>query len=164
MRDLLPAVVVLALLTGCYGAATPESCRAKYVRDRKGDGVRDTYEACLARAQAAEEGIPEDVGKLRQRVTFETGCGAVQMTTLEFTGKRATLVGANACGRRLMYRRELRRHLGMRSTRNTEWQLVADSAAVPTQATPAVQVNTNIMLSPGSSLVVGRDEGNPYSD
>lgn len=87
------------------------------------------------------------------------------MTTLEFTGRHATLVGARACGRRLMYQRELRRHFGMRSTRNSEWALVADSAAVPAQPAPAVQVNTNIVVPPASSAIIGPSgDGNPYAD
>lgn len=50
----------------------------------------------------------------------------------------------------------------MRSTRNSEWALVAGSAAVPAQPAPAVQVNTNIVVPPASSAAMGPSgDGNP---
>lgn len=121
------ALVLIALgvaLGGCYGRATPESCYKKYVTNKRGDHYRDTYEACLARAKAREEGLPDELAQLREVVAFETGCSNVMLKPLEFAGKVVTLVGANACGMRRMYRRGLRRHMGVR-THKGMWVLVA---------------------------------------
>jgi len=152
-RALWAALSLLLLAGGCYGAATKESCRQKYLKDRKGNDTRDTYEACLARAEMRESGLPEHMRELRDRVAFETGCERVSLTPLEYTGKLLTRVGANACGRKLVYSRALRRSLGMRTARNTHWELVADSAAPLPVAAPAIQVN-----------VVNTASVNPYAD
>ena len=129
-------------LASCYGKATPESCHAKYVRDKRGDAVRDTYERCLERASTDADRNSIDLADLKRRVAFETGCSTPTVTPLEFDGKLVTLVGANACGRRLAYRRALRRRFGGKTTRNAPWQLVGDSAAV-VDSSPVLQVNVS---------------------
>jgi hypothetical protein len=49
MRNL--ALATSVALAGCYGAPSPTTCYEKYVRDRRGDSIEDTYENCLARAE-----------------------------------------------------------------------------------------------------------------
>jgi hypothetical protein len=168
------AALLLTLVASCrYGEATPESCHAKYVRDKRGDDTRDTYQACLVRARARAEQLPEDVAQLRARAVFEASCPDVRLTPLDFTGRLVTLVGAEGCGRRLIYKRQLRRHLFTRSARNSPWVVVADSVAPPV-TNPLVQVNatTNVMMpaiASGASPVVspaptGAQGANPYAD
>ena len=49
---LVLATVTLVLLTGCYGAATPRTCYAKFVRDKRGEP--GDYDRCLAKAARRE--------------------------------------------------------------------------------------------------------------
>ena len=139
------AIVILAgcALAGChrYGQPSPESCHAKYIRDGRGRGPHDTYEMCLAIA-TGDPTVPlrhDRVGELEVRIRFETSCESVRSTVLERTGSAATVVGVDACGQRLVFRRRLRRHLGFRSARNTVWEQVSvgEARAAPLPAPPA---------------------------
>jgi hypothetical protein len=130
-------MLMLSTTVGCYGRATPDSCHRKYVVNKRGDATRDTYEACMLRANALEHGVADDVEALRERVAFETGCTATTIKVFEHQGNAATLVGADACGQRLTYSRRLRRHLGMRTKRGTDWELVS-ATAVPPPSSPAL--------------------------
>lgn len=54
----LVLALIVSLCSGClfgYGAASPKSCHAKYIRDRKGDGYADTYDTCMMRAETRKE-------------------------------------------------------------------------------------------------------------
>jgi hypothetical protein len=120
----LAVCLALAVLAGCYGRATPESCRKKYIVNGRGNGPRD-YEECLERSRARGE----DLGELEDLVRFETGCRSTTLTPLARAGRIVTTVGVEACGRRLVYTRQLRRHLGSRTARNTRWELMSSHPA-----------------------------------
>jgi hypothetical protein len=123
MRLAVCIALATIVLAGCYGRATLESCRKKYIVHGRGNGQRD-YEECLERSRARGE----DLGELEDLVRFETGCRTARLTPLGRTGRIVTTVGVEACGRRLVYTRQLRRHLGARTARNTHWELMSSHA------------------------------------
>jgi hypothetical protein len=52
-RSVLFSALLLAMLGGCYGRASPTNCYEKYVSDGKGEG-EDNYENCLARYESRQ--------------------------------------------------------------------------------------------------------------
>lgn len=147
---------MLLAAVGCYGAATRDSCYRKYVVNRRGNASRDTYAACMTRANAIEHGVPADVEALRERIVFETGCQATTIKVFEHQGNAATLVGAEACGQRLTYARRLRHRLGTRTARGTQWDLVSASTVAPrSTAAPATHAPApadRVFGKPGGAL------------
>lgn len=77
VRKLFAVLLTLAL-AGCYGRASPTTCRAKYIRDGRGD-ADDTYEMCMdryARGQQLREEVRLGLRPSRAATVWRT-IGAV---------------------------------------------------------------------------------------
>lgn len=53
-------LVALLIGSGCYGAPTPTTCYEKYVRDKRGDAIEDTYDNCLAHANKCRSSAQDE--------------------------------------------------------------------------------------------------------
>lgn len=61
------------------------------------------------------------------RARIDLGCPAIEVLLVSRQGKFPVEVSAEGCGRTALYHRQLRKHLGHSTTKNTVWELVTRS-------------------------------------